>query len=191
MESVKGTKTEQNLLKAFAGESQARMRYNLYAKKAREEGYEQIAAIFLETAEQEAMHASRFFSCLDGGKVDIEAAYPAGPVGTTRENLKHAAEGENEEWSHLYPEFANVAEEEGFKKVAQLFRIIAKAEVTHENRYLKLMENIDSDRVFKSEDTVKWYCRKCGYVHESRNAPVTCPACLHQKAFFEKMAENY
>ncbi len=191
MDSIKGTKTEENLLKAFAGESQARMRYTLYAQKAREEGYEQIAAIFLETAGHEATHASRFYSYLEGGMVDIRAEYPAGPVSNTRDNLKRAAEGENLEWEHLYPEFATVAEEEGFKKIARLFRMIAKAEVTHEKRYLKLMENIDQEKVFKSDKTEKWYCRQCAYVHEGDTAPANCPACLYPRAYFERKPENY
>jgi rubrerythrin len=191
MGSIKGTRTEQNLLKAFAGESQARMRYTLFAQKAREEGYEQIADIFVETANQEAMHATRFFSFLEGGMLEIQASYPAGMVGSTAENLKAAADGENEEWTELYPEFAKIAEEEGFKKVASLFKIIAKAEVTHENRYRKLLDNCLKKQVFAKEEEVEWYCKKCGYVHKGKKAPDNCPCCEHPQAFFEQMAKNY
>ncbi len=188
--SIKGTQTEKNLLKAFAGESQARMRYTLFAGKAVEEGYEQIAAIFLETAGQEAMHASRFFSFLEGGMLDIEAAYPAGKVGTTAENLKEAAAGEHEEWAELYPEFARVAAEEGFRKIASVFRIIAEAEITHEKKYLRLLENVNNGRVFEREEETEWYCRKCGYVYKGKKAPKNCPACEHPRAWFEVMASN-
>lgn len=189
--SIKGTRTEQNLLKAFAGESQARMRYTMYAKKAQEEGYEQIAAIFIETADQEAMHASRFFSFLEGGMLEIQASYPAGKVKTTAENLKSAAEGEHEEWSELYPEFAKIAEEEGFKKIATAFKMIAQAEITHEKRYLKLLDNVLKTRVFEREDKVEWYCRKCGYVYEGKRPPKNCPTCEHPQSYFELMGENY
>lgn len=189
--SIKGTQTEKNLLKAFAGESQARMRYTLYAKRAQEEGYEQIAAIFLETAEQEAMHATRFFSFLEGGMLEIKASYPAGKVKTTAENLKSAAEGEHEEWSDLYPEFARIAAEEGFKKIATAFKMIAEAEITHEKRYLKLLANLENNSVFEKEEKVSWYCRKCGYVFEGKKPPKNCPTCEHPQAFFELLCEKY
>ncbi len=189
--SIKGSRTEQNLLKAFAGESQARQRYTMFAKKAKEEGYEQIAGIFTETAEQEYQHARRFFSFLEGGMVEITAMYPAGIVGTTYENLQEAAHGENEEWAELYPEFAKIAEEEGFTQIASMFKIIAKAEMTHETRYRKLIENIEKNVVFEKTEKVKWYCRKCGYVHEANKPPKNCPACLHPMAYFELMSENY
>jgi rubrerythrin len=189
--SIKGTQTEKNLLKAFAGESQARMRYTRFAKKAEKEGYEQIAALFRETAEQEAVHASRFFSYLEGGMVEITASYPAGKVGSTAENLKEAAAGENEEWTELYPEFARVAAEEGFKKISSLFKIIAEAEITHEKRYLKLLKSLENGSVFEKEEKVEWYCRKCGYVYEGKKAPKNCPACEHPQGYFELMGENY
>lgn len=189
--SIKGSKTEQNLLKAFAGESQARNRYTMFAKKAKKEGYEQIAGAFMETAEQEFQHAERFFSFLEEGMLEITATYPTGVIGTTEENLKEAAAGENEEWTELYPEFAQIAEEEGFKNIATVFKIIAKAEVTHEQRYLKLLETLESGKLFEREETVKWYCRKCGYVHEGKKALKTCPACLHPQAYFEVLREEY
>jgi rubrerythrin len=191
MASIKGTKTEQNLLKAFAGESQARNRYTMFAKQADKDGYKQIAKLFLETADNERVHAGRFFSFLEGGDVEITAMYPAGKVGTTLENLKAAAMGENEEWSDLYPEFARVAKEEGFPKVAVAFEMIAKAEVEHENRYLKLAENIEKEVVFKKEETVRWKCDKCGYVHEGTEAPGVCPCCLHDQSHFELKETNY
>lgn len=191
MESIKGTQTEKNLLKAFAGESQARSRYQLFAKQATKEGYQQIALLFLETADNERIHANRFFKFLEGGDVEITATYPAGKVGTTLENLKMAAMGENEEWSILYPEFAKVAREEGFNKVAAAFELIAKVEVEHEKRYLKLAQNIESDRVFKREEKTQWKCEKCGYIHEGTEAPEVCPACLHGKEYFEIQANNY
>ncbi|MDD2964883.1 MAG: rubrerythrin family protein [Bacteroidales bacterium] len=189
--SLKGTRTEQNLLKSFAGESQARNRYTFFAKKAREEGYEQIAALFEETARQEETHAKQFFKFLEGGMVEITASYPAGMIGTTAENLLAAAEGENEEWSDLYPEFARIAEEEGFKQIAVKFKAIAKVEAEHEKRYRKLLANIENGEVFKKKKKVRWVCRKCGFVHESENAPQKCPACDHPQAYFEEMAENY
>jgi rubrerythrin len=189
--SIKGTQTEKNLLKAFAGESQARMRYTMFAKQAVREGYEQIAAFFRETAEQEAVHASRFFKFLEGGMVEITASYPAGKVGSTAENLKEAAAGENEEWTELYPEFARVAAGEGFKKISSLFKIIAEAEITHEKRYLKLLKSLENGSVFEKEEKVEWYCRKCGYVYEGKKAPKNCPACEHPQAYFELMGENY
>jgi len=189
--SLKGTRTEQNLLKSFAGESQARNRYTFFAKKAREEGYEQIAALFEETARQEETHAKQFFKFLEGGMVEITATFPAGMIGTTAENLLAAAEGENEEWSDLYPEFARVAEEEGFKQIAVKYKAIAKVEAEHEKRYRKLLSNIENGEVFKKKKKVRWVCRKCGFVHESENAPQKCPACDHSQAYFEEMAENY
>jgi rubrerythrin len=189
--SIKGTRTELNLLKAFAGESQAKNRYTFFAKKAKEEGYEQIAALFEETARQEETHAKQFFKFLEGGMVEITAMYPAGKIGTTVENLLASAEGENEEWTDLYPEFAKIAEEEGFKKIATKFKAIAKVEAEHEKRYRKLLANIENGEVFKKKKKVRWVCRKCGFVHESENAPQNCPACDHPQAYFEEMAENY
>jgi rubrerythrin len=189
--SIKGTKTEQNLLKAFAGESQAKNRYEFAAKVAKEEGYEQIAGIFLETALQEQQHAKRFFKFLEGGMVEIIASYPAGKIDTTKGNLLAAAEGEHEEWSDLYPAFAQIAEDEGFKTVATAFRAIASAEKTHEDRYRKLLENVMKDRVFEREDKVFWYCRKCGYVHFGTKPLKNCPACLHPESYFELMSTNY
>jgi len=191
MKSLKGTKTEQNLLKAFAGESQARMRYNYFAKQAKKEGLEQIAAIFEETALNEKEHAKRFFKFLEGGMVEITAAYPAGVIGTTMENLKAAAEGENEEWTELYPTFADIAEEEGFKTVAAAFRMIAEVEKAHEERYLKLYSNLDNGMVFERDGTIVWKCRNCGYLHEGKKAPKSCPACLHGQAYFEIHEINY
>lgn len=191
MSSIKGTRTEQNLLKAFAGESQARNRYTLFAEQAMDEGYLQIADFFLETAEQEKVHAERFFSFLEGGMLEITASYPAGIVGTTAENLKAAAEGENEEYTELYPKFAEIAMEEGFPKVASAFKNIAKVEKEHEQRYLKLLANIENDEVFVKKEKVKWMCSNCGYVHEGEKAPKSCPACLVEKEYFEVKAENY
>ncbi|MCW3807726.1 rubrerythrin [Plebeiibacterium marinum] len=191
MNSLKGTKTEQNLLKAFAGESQARMRYNYFAKQAKKEGLEQIAALFEETAENEKEHAKRFFKFLEGGMVEITAAYPAGKIGTTLENLKASADGENEEWTELYPEFAKIAEEEGFKEVAIAFKLIAKVEEAHEKRYRTLYENLENGKVFEKEDKVVWKCRNCGYLHEGTKALKNCPACLHSQAYFEIKETNY
>ncbi|QGY43560.1 rubrerythrin family protein [Maribellus comscasis] len=191
MTSLKGTQTEQNLLKAFAGESQARMRYNYFAEKAREEGLEQIAAIFEETAMNEKVHAKRFFDFLEGGMVEVTASYPAGKVGTTLENLKAAAEGENEEWTDLYPEFARIAEEEGFKNVAKAFTLIARVEKEHEERYRTFYTNLEEGKVFKRGDKVIWKCRECGFIHEGTVAPKKCPACLAEQAFFEIAASNY
>lgn len=189
--SIKGTQTEQNLLKSFAGESQARQRYTLFAEKAKEEGYDQIEAIFLDTALNEQYHARRFFSYLEGGPVEITATYPAGIVGTTEENLKAAAEGENEEWSELYPKFAEVAMEEGFPQVAAAFKIICEVEKLHEKRYLKLLENVRTEKVFKKDEKVKWHCRACGYVHEGLEAPKVCPVCLEKQSLFELECINY
>lgn len=189
--SIKGTRTEQNLLKAFAGESQAMNRYLFFAKAAKNEGYEQIAAIFEKTAWQEQQHAKRFFKFLEGGEVEITASYPAGIIGTTAENLKASAMGENEEWTFLYPQFAEIAKEEGFPAIAAAFKIIAKVEAEHEKRYLKLLSNLESGSVFKKEESVRWECRNCGYVHEGPNPPENCPACQHPKSYFEEKAENY
>ncbi len=192
MKSVKGTETEKNLLKAFAGESQARNRYTFFASTAKKEGYEQISAIFLETAENEKEHAKRFFSFLEGGVVEIDAGYPAGVLGkNTLENLKAAANGENEEYTKLYPHFADVAQKEGFSEIAALFRLISKVEAEHEKRYLKLAANIEKDEVFKKDKPVKWKCRNCGYVHEGPEAPESCPSCAHPRAYFEIKEENY
>jgi rubrerythrin len=189
--SIKGTRTEQNLLKAFAGESQARTRYTFFASKAKKEGYEQIAGVFLETAEQEKEHAERFFKFLEGGPVEITATYPAGIIGTTIENLQEAAAGENEEWDILYPEFEKVAREEGFNDVAVAFKMIATVEVQHEIRYRKLLANLMDGTVFKKPEAIEWQCRNCGYVHTGVGAPQTCPACLHPQAYFEPMKKNY
>ncbi|GHU68996.1 rubrerythrin [Bacteroidia bacterium] len=189
--SIKGTKTEQNLLKAFAGESQARTRYTFFASKAKKEGYEQIAAVFLETADQEKEHAERFFKFLEGGMVEITASFPAGVIGTTVENLRAAAEGEYEEWNDLYPEFAEVAAAEGFPQIAVAFKKIATVEVQHEKRYLKLLANLETDTVFKKGEETEWQCRNCGYVHTGKEAPGACPACLHPQAYFEPMKHNY
>jgi rubrerythrin len=189
--SLKGTQTEQNLLKSFAGESQARNRYEFFASVAKKEGYEQIAAIFMETAGQEKEHAKRFFKFLEGGMTEITASYPAGIIGTTMENLKAAAEGEHEEWEELYPHFAEVAKEEGFTEVATAFKMIAKVEAEHERRYLKLLQNISEDKVFVKDGKVWWKCLNCGYVYESVKAMENCPACLHPKAFMQLREENY
>lgn len=189
--SIKGTRTEQNLLKAFAGESQATARYRMFAKQAKKEGLNQIAAIFSETADQEVEHAKRFWSFLEGGMVEIQAAYPAGVVGTTSENLKAAAEGENEEWTDLYPAFAEIAREEGFPKVASAFKMIAKVETEHERRYLKLLQNISEDKVFMKDGKVWWKCINCGYVYESEKALENCPACLHPQSYMQVREENY
>ena len=189
--SLKGTKTEQNLLKAFAGESQARNRYEFFIKVAKQEGYEQIAAIFQETANHEKSHAKRFFKFLEGGVTEIIASYPAGKIGTTAENLKAAAEGENEEWTTLYPAFAETAREEGFPEVATAFKSIAKVEAEHEARYLKLLQSISEDKVFMKDGKVWWKCINCGYVYESEKALENCPACQHPKAYMQLKEENY
>ena len=191
MKSLKGTKTENNLLAAFAGESQARNRYTYFASKAKKEGYEQIKAIFEETAGNEKEHAERFFKFLEGGKVEIMAAYPAGVIGNTAENLEAAAAGEKEEWGTLYPDFAKVAEEEGFGEIAKTFREIAEVEEYHERRYLKLLDNIKQGKVFKRDKPIKWKCRNCGYVHEGTEAPEICPACAHPRSYYELWCENY
>ena len=189
--SLKGTQTEQNLLKAFVGESQARNRYEFFTKVAKKEGYEQIAAIFQETANQEKEHAKRFFKFLEGGMTEITASYPAGIIGTTKENLKAAAEGENEEWTELYPKFAEIAKEEGFPEVSAAFKMISKVEAEHERRYLKLLQNISEDNVFMKDGKVWWKCINCGYVYESEEALEKCPACLHPKAYMQLREENY
>ena len=191
MNSLKGTKTEQNLLKSFAGESQARMRYDYFSKQAKKEGLEQISAIFAETALNEKEHAKRFFKFLEGGGVEITAMYPAGVIGTTMENLKAAADGENEEWTELYPEFARVAEEEGFKEIAVAYKMIATVEKAHEDRYRTLYNNLEEGKVFKRDGKVIWKCRNCGYIHEGEAAPKTCPACLHPQSYFEIKESNY
>ncbi|MFP4557272.1 MAG: rubrerythrin [Bacteroidales bacterium] len=189
--SVKGTETEKNLLKSFAGESQAKNRYTYFAKVAKKEGYEQISELFMQTALQEEQHAKVFFKFLEGGMVEITAAYPAGVIGTTPENLKAAATGEHEEWADLYPHFAEVAEKEGFKKIATAFKMIAKVEKEHEERYLKLLKNIEDNKVFEKDEEVVWMCRKCGYHHKGKKALKTCPACQHPMEYFEVFAENY
>lgn len=189
--SLKGTQTEQNLLKSFAGESQARNRYNMFAAIAKKEGYEQIAAIFLETAEQEYMHAKRLFRYLEGGMVEITAMYPAGVEGTTAENLKAAADGENEEWVDLYPHFADVADAEGFANIAATWRKIAAAEKGHEERYRKLQKRVEEGTVFSREEDTYWQCRECGHIHYGKEALKACPTCAHPQAFFEEMKTNY
>lgn len=191
MKTLSGTKTEKNLLKSFAGESQARMRYDYFAKQAKKEGYEQISAIFAETALNEKEHAKMFFKFLEGRPVEITAVYPAGKIGTTSENLKAAAMGENEEWTELYPEFAKIADEEGFDEVATTYRMIAKVEKAHEERYSKLLTNLEEGKVFESNSNVIWKCRNCGYLHEGTKAPETCPACLHPQAYFELKENNF
>lgn len=189
--SIKGTRTEQNLLKSFAGESQARSRYTYFASVAKKEGYEQIAAIFMETAEQEKEHAKKFFKYLEGGMVEITASYPAGIITTTAENLKAAAEGENEEWADLYPEFAAIAEEEGFHAIAGTFKNVAKVEAEHEARYRKLLSRLEAGNFFEREEEIEWQCRNCGFVHKGKNAPKECPACKHPQAYFEPKKNNY
>jgi len=191
MKSIKGTETEKNLLKAFAGESQARNRYTYFASKARKEGYRQISEIFEETANQEREHAKRFFSFLEGGMLEIQAAYPAGVVGSTEENLRAAAAGEHEEHTELYPGFAKVAREEGFEAVAVLFEKVCVAEEGHEKRYLKLADNLKAGIVFKRDAPVMWRCINCGYLQEGTEAPTQCPACAHPQAHFELLGENY
>ncbi|MBU7047746.1 MAG: rubrerythrin family protein [Theionarchaea archaeon] len=191
MKSVKGTKTEKNLLTAFAGESQARNRYTYFASQAKKEGYEQIRAIFTETADNEKEHAKRLFKYLEGGEAEITASYPAGIIGTTKENLKAAAAGENHEYTTMYPEFAKIADEEGFTEIACVMRAIAGAERQHEKRYLTLLGNIEQGRVFKRDKVVTWKCGNCGYIHEGTEPPEKCPACDHEKAYFELLGENY
>jgi len=189
--SIKGTSTEKNLLKAFAGESQARTRYTFFASAAKKEGYEQISGLFLETAEQEKEHAKRFFKYLEGGMLEITGTFPAGVIGSTAENLAAAAAGENEEWTELYPAWADEAEGEGFAQIATTFRMIAQVEAEHEKRYRKLLANIEKGQVFEKGEAILWQCRNCGFVAEGESAPVKCPACEHPQAYFEVMKQNY
>ncbi|CAD7839363.1 MAG: Rubrerythrin [Olavius algarvensis Delta 4 endosymbiont] len=191
MPSLRGSQTEKNLLGSFAGESQARNRYTYFASQAKKDGYVQIADIFAETADQEKEHAKRFFKLLEGGEVEITAAFPAGVVGSTFENLNAAAAGERFEWTELYPSFANVAREEGFEAAAIVWEMVSVAEKQHEKRYVELAGNIEADRVFKREQSVVWRCRNCGYLHEGMAAPEMCPACAHPQAHFELLGENW
>lgn len=191
MGALQGSNTEKNLLIAFAGESQARNRYTYYASQAKKEGLIQIAHIFEETADQEKEHAKRIFKFLEGGEVEIRAAFPAGKIGKTTENLKAAAAGEHHEWQSMYPEFAQMAEKEGFKTIARTFEAIAVAEKQHEKRYLDLLANVEKGTVFKKNKNVVWRCRNCGYLHEGKEAPKVCPACAHPRAHFELLAENW
>jgi rubrerythrin len=187
----KGSKTEKNVLTAFAGESQARTRYSFFSSTARKEGFEQISAVFQETSDNEKEHAKLFFNHLKGGTAQVEASYPAGIIGTTAQNLKAAAEGEKLEWGTLYPSFADTAEKEGFKDIAHTFKMIAKVEAYHETRYLKLHESVFKGTVFKKDRPIKWKCRNCGYVHEGNEAPEKCPVCSHPRSYFEVWTENY
>ncbi|MDF7809383.1 rubrerythrin family protein [Pontiellaceae bacterium B12219] len=191
MKSLKGTETEKNLLKSFAGESQARNRYTYFASVAKKEGLEQISAMFARTADQEKEHAKRFFKQLEGGGVEITAMFPAGVIGTTAENLKAAADGENEEWTELYPAFAAKAREEGFEAAAVIWEKISIAEKQHEKQYRDLLKNLEEGKVFKKDGVVIWQCRNCGYIHEAAEAPGMCPACAHPQAHFELLGENY
>jgi rubrerythrin len=191
MASLKGTQTEKNLLTAFAGESQARNRYTYFASKAKKEGYVQISDIFTETANQEKEHAKRFFKFLEGGEIEIAAAFPAGVIGTTLENLKAAAAGEHYEHTEMYPGFAKVARKEGFNEIAEVFEAISVAEKQHEKRYDDLAANIEAGKVFKKDNTVTWRCRNCGYLHEGEEAPNLCPACAHPQDHFELLGENW
>lgn len=190
MKSVKGTQTEKNLLTSFAGESQARNRYTFFASAAKKEGYEQISAIFTETAEQEKEHAKRMFKYLEGGTVEITASFPAGVIGKTIDNLKAAAAGENEEWIEAYPHFAEVADAEGFPEIAEMYRRIAIAEKGHEERYRAFIKNIEEGTVFAKEEETVWQCRNCGYIHVGKEAPESCPACNHPQAYFEVKKTN-
>ena len=190
-QSIKGTQTEKNLLIAFSGESQARNRYTFFASKAKKEGLMQISEIFLETANQEKEHAEQFFKYLEGGDLEITSSFPAGVIGTTFDNLLSAAQGEEYEWSVMYPAFAKMAKEEGFDDIAQTFESIIIAEKQHDRRYKALAKNIEEGRVFKRNDTVTWRCRNCGYLHEAKQAPSVCPACKHPQAYFELLGENY
>ena len=189
--SIKGSRTEQNLLKAFAGESQARNRYTYFASAARKEEYEQISALFLETAENEKEHAKVFFKYLEGGDLEITAAYPSGIIKSTMENLDHAAAGENLEWTTLYADFEKVAADEGFPEIAESFRQISNVEKFHESRYRKLSSSLQSGTFFKKQAKAKWHCRNCGYIYEGPEAPKECPACKHPRAYYEVLAENY
>lgn len=188
---VKGSRTEKNLLTAFAGESQARNRYTYFASQAKKEGYEQIAAVFSETADNEKEHAKRLFKFLAGGEVEIQGSFPAGVIGTTAENLKASAAGENYEHTQMYPQFAAVAEEEGLKEIAAVFRAIAVAEKAHEERFLAFLRNVEAGQVFRRDQVVKWRCRNCGYIHEGKEAPEVCPACDHPQAYYELLVTNY
>ncbi|PIE62164.1 MAG: rubrerythrin family protein [Desulfobacter postgatei] len=191
MASLKGTRTQKNLLTAFAGESQARMRYTYFASQAKKEGYVQISAAFAETADQEKEHAKRFFKFLEGGEIEINGTFPAGIIGSTLENLKASAAGENEEWTHMYPAFAATAREEGFDDIAMVFDMISVAEKQHEKRYNEMAANIEAGTVFKKDAPVTWRCRNCGYVHEGTEAIEMCPACAHPQAHFEVLGENW
>ena len=191
MKSIKGTRTEKNVLTAFTGESQARNRYTYFASVAKKEGYEQISFIFQETANQEKEHAKRLFKFLEGGEVEITASYPAGVISTTLENLKEAAAGEQFEHEKMYPEFAKIAQEEGFPEIAAVMKNIAVAEKGHGERYAKLAKNIVDGTIFKKNDSIKWYCRNCGYLHDAKDAPDKCPACDHPQAHFEEFCTNY
>ncbi len=191
MKSVKGTKTEKNLLVAFAGESQARNRYTYFASQAKKEGFEQISAIFQETADNEKEHAKLFFKFLEGGDVEITAAYPAGVIGTTADNLKAAAAGENMEHTSIYPEMAETAEDEGFPEIARIFRRVSDVEKHHEARYLALLKNIEQNKVFKKDSNMMWKCRNCGFILEGAEAPKECPACAHPQSYFELLADNF
>jgi len=191
MKSLKGTKTEKNILTAFAGESQARNRYTFFASKAKKEGYVQISRAFEETANQEKEHAKRLFKFLEGGELEITASFPAGVIGTTEENLKASAEGEDHEWQVMYPEFAQVANEEGFPEIAAVMLNIAVAEKEHSKRYKAFRENLLNKKVFKKDQKVRWICLNCGFVHEGDKAPEKCPACAHEQAYFEVLAENW
>jgi rubrerythrin len=188
---LKGSKTEKNLLTAFAGESQARNRYTYFASKAKNEGYEQIAFIFTDSADQEKEHAKREFKFLEGGDLEITASFPAGVISDTAANLKAAAAGEHYEWEEMYPGFAKIADDEGFKEIAAMFRSIAVAEEHHERRYLDLLKNLKDGKVFKKDQKVKWKCRNCGYIHEGNSAPERCPACDHPQAYFQILADNF
>ncbi len=190
--SIKGTLTEQNLLKSFAGESQARSRYTIFAEIAQKEGYEQVAAIFRETAEQEYVHAKRFFSYLDEGMLEITASFPAGPIGDTRRNLQEAADGEHEEWAEMYRDFARIAKEEFFPEIATLFNGVAIVEQSHETRFRRLLKRFDDGTIFSddNEDT-EWYCRYCGFIHKNKTAPKRCPVCGREQGYFERKPDNY
>jgi rubrerythrin len=188
---LKGSRTEKNLLTAFAGESQARNRYSYFASQAKKENYEQIASVFFDTADNEKEHAKRFFKLLEGGTAEIIAAFPAGVIGDTVANLNEASQGEHYEWSEMYPQFAKIADEEGFAPVGEVFRNIARAEKQHERRYRGLLKNVTEGKVFKKESLVAWRCRNCGYVHDGSEAPMECPACAHPRAYFELLAENW
>ena len=189
MASLKGTQTEKNLMLSFAGESQARMRYTYFASVAKKEGYEQIAAIFTETADQEKEHAKRFFKFLEGGMVEITGTFPAGVIGTTAQNLAAAAEGEHEEWADMYPAFAEVAAQEGFAEISAVFKAIATVEAEHERRYRDLLALVEAGKVFERDEAIVWQCRNCGFVLTGKRAPLKCPACAHPQAYFEKMKE--